>query len=1650
MKTSPPIFNVAAVSETTQNTLSKIFGDIMGGDFNVSIEETKGRDIEFLINHNLTLTSKLTISWSGSDKIFAYSVVIPHEGVFVVRSSDNNRSNLYYWQPLLIEKPGLRIMRKYDKSKPSLWLRKIINNRTGFYWETPIEKNGKNFSKKDLEKWEREIHNIELATNQIFISDKERKKEVDKFVKQAKQYRSGKAAYSTSKIVDEYDIQHKRLLTFSSFFIDTFVNSIFSQIIKEKNARKKSILTKGDFQKILSAFDSREKLSQPLQEKLWHTIIKRSNHLGSSLFYLKQLRDRGRLKLFNPLNNIDAISLLMSFQHSQTKYLTTLSRQIHKSYKGIIDPIETQESDDVGNTAHLVRGVVTDVYGEIYKENNQETYLGYGTSLIPFYQHNDSVRVMMGAKNLRQALPIRGREEPWVKTGSEESILEMVKPLTQVKIVSESFSKYEPGVQLLIAYMPWYGLNFEDAVVANSRLRDEGIMTYDKVEEYSVYIKPGARFCQPKIDTSYFSFQDKNQYNLLKPGTPISQGEPIAYIIYQKEVMPIIHDGVTGILTKIKYHNPGDEGFGGLLEWTVKATKSLEVGSKLMGRYGNKGVISTLLPDEKMPKLPEDERLPENLRGKAVDLVLNPNGVISRMNLGQLIETHYGLAKALGHDIPEFAGKAFEKIDADKLSEMVTVDGVIDEYGRAKLKLPNGNLTDNPVVIGYQYITCLNHIPSNKAHVRRGRHKKDSYNLVTGQPSAGKRQKGGQRIGEMEMWALFAHQADEIIKEILTEKSIGPGASGDSINETYQAILDLLFALGVKYENNSFLPLSNREIVSRGLKVTSSKTREKYYIGRYLCSHPKCELYKFDRQQLLSFNKPTRSGKMFLTVRDLTHNFGYKLIHVDNENPTPEILKIINSDGKSDEIKLSYTIKKTIAKANFTFNGNKYIAGEKTDKVKPGDPLPKIFSWKIKCDEHTSKDLTAHCHQEDYHRCEGGLMDPKIFGDMQDKNRLRWGYIELPFSVNRYASGHKIETIPVLPMKYRYLSSILLTKMNVEHKITRQYQRLIKGIGKHKSGTKGDDHIIRPVEEIFKMIEELLLGPSNRSKHGLVRRHGLGRRVDYSGRLVIVPDPDLGWGECSIPADFFGVLYGEKIAEWVNDDRRNVNYNRLLNILFEADYQIDEVHKILKDNKIFGKEFWKRFVNIKVSEKRKNGGSEELILKLLHDFILDSAGLKVLLNRAPTLHKYNVMSFHPKVHTSRDKVLKINPLICKAFGADFDGDEMSIHALLGEEALKEAERLSPTHPSNRISVANSAPMLNFDQDFVLGYYLNEGLDKNAGLKKIQGLSNDKTLEVMRDSFKKATESGISFGYLELLKCTLDKGVADDIVASKLPVELNKELEELTNAQLNEVAKSNNNPGYGFAVLAVSGARGKKQTRQVLASRGSLLPGAISFNADDKDFIITESLVNGMSEESSFFATMNGRNSMVDKNTSPGKSGALMRKLVLALWPWTIIEGNCGEGSIEKCLRRAKKTLCAGCYGSVDGFSKLPDQYPAGLLAAQSIGERGTQLSMESFHTGESTVTIDTLSTKLNIGDESLKEFIYRLKNEPAYMTLNDRHFELLYVAYKTTNTKTLDTLWKVSRSTLSALAGPSAKGFLKNLKSGQQSIPQDILIKGGI
>ena len=483
-----------------------------------------------------------------------------------------------------------------------------------------------------------------------------------------------------------------------------------------------------------------------------------------------------------------------------------------------------------------------------YMDVSPKQLVSVGAAMIPFLEHDDAKRSLMGTNMQRQAVPLLKPESPIVGTGmeyraakdsgitvvaKEDGTVEKVtadeikirnkkgdvttyklrkfkrtnggtcinqKPVvTTGEKVKEgdliadgpSTDKGEMalGRNVLIAFTTWEGYNYEDAVLISERLVKEDVYTSIHIEEYDCECrdtKLGPEEITRDIpNISDDGLKDLDENGIIRIGAEVRPGdilvgkvtpkgeteltaeERLLRAIFGEKAREVrdtslrVPHGESGTIVDVKVftRENSDElgpGVNQVIRCYIAQKRKISVGDKMSGRHGNKGVISRILPEEDMPFLPD---------GTPVDIVLNPLGVPSRMNLGQVLEVHLGMAaKALGWKVatPVFDGAADTEIE-DLLEEAgLSRDGKTVVYdGRT------GQPFDHPITVGVMYMLKLHHLVDDKIHARST----GPYSLVTQQPLGGKAQFGGQRFGEMEVWALEAYGAAYTLQEMLTTKS---------------------------------------------------------------------------------------------------------------------------------------------------------------------------------------------------------------------------------------------------------------------------------------------------------------------------------------------------------------------------------------------------------------------------------------------------------------------------------------------------------------------------------------------------------------------------------------------------------------------------------------------------------------------------------------------------------------------------------------------------------------------------------------------------------------------------------------------------------------------------------------------------------------
>lgn len=517
-----------------------------------------------------------------------------------------------------------------------------------------------------------------------------------------------------------------------------------------------------------------------------------------------------------------------------------------------------------------------------YLDVSPRQMVSVATAMIPFLEHDDANRALMGANMQRQAVPLVRSEAPFVGTGMERRAaydagdLIINKKAGAVENVSADFitvmaddgtretymlRKFErtnqgtcynqiplvnlgdrveagqvladgPGTHngemslgrnLLVAFMPWEGHNYEDAIILNQRVVEEDILTSIHIEEHEIDArdtKLGAEEITREIpNVSEDVLKDLDERGIVRIGADVRDGdilvgkvtpkgeteltpeERLLRAIFGEKAREVrdtsmkVPHGETGKVIGVRRFSREDDddlapGVNEMIRVYVAQKRKIQDGDKLAGRHGNKGVVGKILPQEDMPFMPD---------GTSVDIILNTHGVPRRMNIGQVLEVHLGWLAAAGwkidpedpanaellktlpeelYDVPAgsltatpvFDGATNEEVAGLLANSRPNRDGdvMVDENGKAQLfDGRSGEPFPYPVSVGYMYMLKLHHLVDEKIHARST----GPYSMITQQPLGGKAQFGGQRFGEMEVWAMQAYGAAYTLQELLTIKS---------------------------------------------------------------------------------------------------------------------------------------------------------------------------------------------------------------------------------------------------------------------------------------------------------------------------------------------------------------------------------------------------------------------------------------------------------------------------------------------------------------------------------------------------------------------------------------------------------------------------------------------------------------------------------------------------------------------------------------------------------------------------------------------------------------------------------------------------------------------------------------------------------------
>lgn len=1247
-----------------------------------------------------------------------------------------------------------------------------------------------------------------------------------------------------------------------------------------------------------------------------------------------------QLNPINMLSNSNKITILGPGGIRNERAITLNNRNLDYSHAGFLDPIHTPEGPKIGVVMHAAIGarkrddneIIQDfinvktkkietlspyeLHGKrlafpdqykngkpiskkisvIYQGKKQEVspdkvdyilpttkhLFDISSNLIPFLNNNYGSRILMADKMLEQALPLKEPDEPLVQTKFKDQSFERIigeqfsetapvsgtiDDVTSNKIVikdgknkkhtiklikniilnGDSTIDYNPSVKkgdkikegdiiaetqytkrgvlalgknLNVAYMPWHGYNFEDGIIASESAAKK--LTSKHVYTKEIEIEPESITDKKKFKARFPTIFNEEQLKKVDDkGMPIAKtiekDDPL--LLYMKKSQPTYEDKLFGLINKTFMREYKDRSIiwdkdipgmliglarrGNRVRLYITTEEPLKVGDKLSGRHGNKGVITKIIKDNEMPKK-ED--------GTSIDIIFNPLGVPSRMNIGQVYES--------------MAGKI-----ADKMGKPILIDNFNreDTYKQMKSLLKRYNLPDReklinpntskfypkPILTGKQFIMKLNHQAEHKLDARYRAGYDSNMQPITGG------EHGGKKLDQLTMYALLASGARENLKEAVTSKSenndefwraveMGLPLPPPQPTFAFNKFLSYLNVLGVdtiKNGNHIFLsPMIDKQIkeMSNG-EITNAHTVR----GKDL--------------------QPMKDGLFDIYKTGGLGGTKYTHVKLNEKIPNPlfentiKLVTGLNSQQYNDIISGTLFLKK-----DNTFTNKKtataITGGKAFSKLLKNIDIKKEISA-LKKEAKNAKDTKLN----NIHKKLRYLTALRRF-DLQPQDAYMIQNIPVipPIFRPMYTAGGRLKSSD-LNIGYR---DIIMLNDSLKNTDIIPDQQKAKTRMKLYEGTKALMGLGEPVgHKPFRGIINIIAGKAQ-PKGGYFQKVLVKKVQEPSARAAITVEPGYGIDEIGLPKDIAKVLYKPFVMRRLN----KIGYNPL-----KALQNIDD--------------------------------NSEIAQKALESEVKERP---IILNRAPSLHKFSILAFYPKL--INEKSIKMNPLVTKGFNCDFDGDQMSVYIPTTDLAVSEAKN-KLLASKNIFKPGDNKIILAPSHESLLGIYelskTNEGkkqlkqiLGKYWGGEKLVDINNmnDILTNIAKDNtddFIKVTQELKDLGY----KTATDEGLSfslDDFKPEK----------GLSNLEISEINKRLLKQKNILIDSAISGARGNiDQIRQIKVAPKRIV------DIVGKVFDIKGSLAEGM-QASEYYASLFGaRKGMIDKGTSIREPGALAKNII---------------------------------------------------------------------------------------------------------------------------------------------------------------------------
>jgi DNA-directed RNA polymerase beta subunit/DNA-directed RNA polymerase beta' subunit len=1059
--------------------------------------------------------------------------------------------------------------------------------------------------------------------------------------------------------------------------------------------------------------------------------------------------------------------------------------------------------------------------------------------------------------------------------------------------------------------------------------------------------------------------------------------------------------GIRGTVTDVSVYSDSKElpdGVRRIFRITIRSEKPLQVGDKLSGRHGNKGVVTRILPSHLMPFFYDEEgrcnseKCPIKEKHTHVDVLINPLSIPSRQNLGQLYEAclgwvirKHGNAKGevfpLSHQVDiKYLSKKLQKVaqnDLECLSKQILY--YVQEGKDEPVKIKT------PITVGYVYLMKLDHNAEDKLNVRGT----GGYSRITAQPLRGRRLRGGQRLGEMEVWALLAHNAHSVIAELL-----GPHSDDQSgrilIRDEFWVKLEDSF--WSKISSPYSLRLFIFFIRALGLDVRFLKNKQD--VTKDLLAG---NLEKFDQVALRIATESNIQGwgEGIKKAEQLSQEDAFKTssgvnMHYIDLNNTPVLNPLFEPLIRSIVRFLTKQPQKILE-----------------DIVPPRE----IYRF----NQETVKEIFDN--PDKMRAFVNNIQLSKLIEQLESNSHWAW----LAQQVKGFQKAYQTETLkpllirylPALPPQYRPRYKTRDGKV-IEAYLSEAYQEIFENANK----TSRWKYLVRAVDRLFNGVYKRRWGYVMRQKGllelwegkmGLARHVMLGKRCDYSARAVIIVDPELGLDECSLPQHMVEVLLNPVFQRWVV--KQSISRHTKLNGFLQKEL------------------------------------NRHLVL-LNRNPTLHRMGIMAF---KPSLHRL----------PGYENVICINPLVTVPFGADFDGDQMAVFVPMTKSSQEEMrKRMMPSH--HIFSPANGDPIVSLHQDIALGIYLLSLSNSGEDQKKLRELFGDGVQKPIRLSdlcnlVVKKTGSGQLAQFLNNLKKVAFEKLTQHGCTYSL-FDLSPKILHLSDkSDLPDEFKDNS-----AAWIFHSGARGNKRQMKMMVGeikeierirgrkkknfKSNLMNGLslgeyyyLAYESRktqvDKQLITPKA---GWTMRKLIFATQH-LYTVCDDCSKDGKVQYLIlpkefvkqRRGKDLIGRWCKIDGKeelLTEQRIEELLEkdwqfievrsplycRAEQGVCQHCYGW-DLSKREPVEIgePVGLIASQSIGERLTQLSLATVHRGRGSPVEEFLAIlerpciekaqkeKATASSEADKNIVKLLQRLCELMPeVNAKHFEVVLRALK--------------------------------------------------